>query len=411
MYKYSIDDIKNLVINFKSNIVIYGAGDFGRLVHNALSINSLKVDFFCDSNKKKQGKLFIDKRILSPEELSELDKNTIIFIGNHFVDQVYYKLLNYGFVNVYTCGDILRAVDISDLKVSSTYYADEYSWTELKIKKEINIHELSSAKVFEKGKKLIFKYLDVVVTEKCSMMCRDCSNLMPFYVNPENSNMDVLCESMDKIISCVDRVGELRIIGGEPFMNKKMYMAVNRLVEYKNADSIVIFTNATIIPKRENLECLKNSKVNLLITNYGDLSKNYDKLINLLKSNNINYVSEPVLKEWQEIGKLKYEIKDESELKHLFNSCCANDILTLFDGKLYRCPVSANGEKIGAIPKFNEDYVEIYKYKGKINILKQRLNKFYFEKEYIHACKYCKGREYGFGNVESAIQVKEPIAF
>ena len=70
-------------------------------------------------------------------------------------------------------------------------------------------------------------------------------------------------------------------------------------MKYKNVDSVVIYTNARIVPKGENLHCLKNKKVRLQITNYGSLSYKHDELIKLCKENNILYVTERV-KKWQE---------------------------------------------------------------------------------------------------------------
>ncbi|MCO6696995.1 hypothetical protein, partial [Streptomyces sp. Vc17.3-30] len=39
---------------------------------------------------------------------------------------------------------------------------------------------------------LILKYLDVVVTEACSMKCQDCSNLMQYYTKPRHSDLELL---------------------------------------------------------------------------------------------------------------------------------------------------------------------------------------------------------------------------
>ena len=36
---------------------------------------------------------------------------------------------------------------------------------------------------------------------------------------------------------------------------------LNKLLTYKTIKEIVIYTNATIIPKGENFECLKNDKI------------------------------------------------------------------------------------------------------------------------------------------------------
>ena len=39
------------------------------------------------------------------------------------------------------------------------------------------------------------------------------------------------------------------MLGGDPFMNKEMYKVINKLNEYKNVESIVVYTNAKIVPK------------------------------------------------------------------------------------------------------------------------------------------------------------------
>ena len=64
---------------------------------------------------------------------------------------------------------------------------------------------------------------------------------------------------------------------------------INKLLTYKTIKEIVIYTNATIIPKGENFECLKNDKIFIEITDYGNLSRRRDELIKLLEENNIRY--------------------------------------------------------------------------------------------------------------------------
>ena len=39
-----------------------------------------------------------------------------------------------------------------------------------------------------------------------------------------------------------------------------MHKIVNKMTQYENISRIVIYTNATIVPKGEQLECLKNKK-------------------------------------------------------------------------------------------------------------------------------------------------------
>ena len=82
-------------------------------------------------------------------------------------------------------------------------------------------------------------------------------------------------------MSVVDHVNEFRVLGGDPFMNKEMHKVVNKLSKFENNSRIVIYTNATILPKDEQLECLRNKKVGLEITNYGTASRQHDALVEL----------------------------------------------------------------------------------------------------------------------------------
>jgi hypothetical protein len=410
MFNTNIDDLAQSLISNSVPVVLYGAGDFGQLALFALNKHNIQVAYFCDSNEDKQGKSFLNIKTISPEDLSKLTPDAHIFISNHYVTQVSTLLYKMGFKNVHSCVDLLENTDFSDSNISSSYYKTNYQWSSLKIKKEIAIHKYSCDKDDNKSSSnLNIKYVDVVITERCSMKCRDCSNLMQYYITPQNSDFDLFSKSVDRFMESIDRIGEFRVIGGDPLMNKEMFKFVNKLVTFKNADNVVIFTNATILPTGDNLECLKNEKVNLLITNYGELSRKYDELIELLDSNKILYVAEPVSAMWQDVGTLKFEEKTIIQLNHLFDSCCANDLLSLMDGKLHRCPVSAHGEKLGAIPHFEDDVVDLTEDKKAIEETRENLREFYYNKSHIHACNYCKGREYGHGEIISAVQTIKPL--
>ena len=43
-----------------------------------------------------------------------------------------------------------------------------------------------------KSNHLSLKTLDVQITERCSLKCKDCSNLMQYYTKPQNAEMEDL---------------------------------------------------------------------------------------------------------------------------------------------------------------------------------------------------------------------------
>ena len=68
------------------------------------------------------------------------------------------------------------------------------------------------------------------------------------------------------------------------------------------------------------------------------------------------------------------------------------DKTTILNGKLYRCPFSANAHNLKAIPENKDDIVDL----GDeiiIDELKTEIAKLQ-SKKYLEACKYCNGRDH-----------------
>ena len=413
MKDYEIEKLGPILASGNSTVVIHGAGLAGRQVLYAFSVRNIKVSYFVDSDESLQDKMYCGVKTISAERLSEIAPNSHIFIAHDFLVPVIIHLKNLNFKNIYNTFNLLNSTDFSEGNEYTKRYPE---WTVTKINRFKQIHKFAADKAkrilnTQKPNYLTIKHIDIVITDRCSMKCRDCANLMQFYVKPENSDINLLLKSVDRLMQCVDKLYEFRVIGGEPFMNKEIYKIVNKLVEYNNAEIIAIFTNATIIPKGNNLECLINDKVHLQITNYGKLSKKHDEIVALLDKNNVKYVSDR-LKLWDDIGRIKYEKKNEKQLNELFTNCCANDIYTLLDGTLYKCPVSAHGTKLKAIP-YNADFdgINLNNEHISLNELKSQLIDFHDNNKYVTACNYCQGRGYGFGTIEAAIQTKTPLPY
>ena len=416
---------KDLVQTFKqsdSPVVIFGCGLKGKLTLYAMMLHNIKANYFIDSNKKLQGKYYEGIKTISLEELSKLSTDAHIFITHKYIAKAIEKLSKLNLKNIYNCVDFLKSIDFSKKIKSDQINLDIEP---LRLEQTIKIINYSHLKALAElngsGKStdtFLVKHIDVVITERCSMKCRDCANLMQFYHRPKNSDTNLLFKSLDRFMECVDQIYELRVIGGDPFMNKDMHKIINRLVRYKNVESIVIYTNARIIPKGENLTCLKNEKVRLQITDYGssaattthaDVRRKHDEIIKLLTSNNIKFVGDRVIK-WDDIGRLKFIKETPAQIKNKFMNCCANDLFSLLHGILYKCPVSAHGTNLKAFSfDSNYDGVDLADEKISIKKLREKLKDFYHNNNYVTACTYCKGRGYGEGEVDAAIQTKKAL--
>ena len=101
--------------------------------------------------------------------------------------------------------------------------------------------------------KFIIPRMDFVVTTRCSLRCKYCSNLMPYFKHPKDFDAEFLKDSIDKLLDVADEINEIRVIGGEAFVYKDLAVVLNFLVSNPRICHVNVFTNATILPKDRRL--------------------------------------------------------------------------------------------------------------------------------------------------------------
>ena len=401
MKNFEFDHLIRELKRSSAPVVIFGTKKVGSLTYHALTNAGIKIDYFCDDAESALNKKSIyNIPIISSKELQKLDPELNVFIGAWVVYQILIQLKKLKIKNVHNSVNLFKNTDFS--KIDTGMSAHE-------IRRRVDIYNAEcNTLTKEDSTEVKVKYVDITVTEACSMKCESCSNLMQYYLTPKNSDTDLLFKSVDKLMKVVDTIYEFRVVGGEPFINKQIGKVINRLLKYKSIKEIVIYTNATIIPKGENFDCLKNDKVFVEITDYGNLSRKKDELIKLLEENNIRYTS--IVPVWTDSGKLKYQNASEEELIQKFNNCCMIDKTTILNGKLYRCPFSANAHNLNAIPHNKDDVVDLGDDSKTIDEIKIAVEKLHKNKKYLEACKHCNGRDHLAPKIKPAIQTKKPLS-
>ena len=408
MENCNIDQFKTQLSSNKNKVVLFGAGNVGEIALYSCNQLGIPVDFFCDNNKKKQDSKFLGVETIYPEELKKLGNNVNIFVSNNNALSVSSQLKKEGFKKIYNCTNLFKKTDFSNPTNIKTQAASS-----VKIKRKVEFYDSMCLKnSYESTGTLHIKSLDVQVTERCSLKCKNCCNLMQYYERPVNAEFDLLFLSLDRFVAAVDKIDEFRVIGGDPFMNKEMYKAVNKLKEYDKVDKIVIYTNAKIIPKGENLNCLKHNKVVLDISNYGgELASKHPEILKVLKDNNVTY-SYSTFDTWSDSGRITpFQNRTEGENKRVFSECCNRDTLSVLHGILYRCPFQANAHNLKAIPENKSDYVNLADDKVPLNTLKKEIKKLAYHKDYLTACLYCNGRDYTVPDIKAAEQTKRPLSY
>ena len=83
---------------------------------------------------------------------------------------------------------------------------------------------------------------------------------MQYYAKPVDEDFEQCIKSIDKFLNTVDYVFEIRVLGGEPFMYKRIYEVIEHLYKYDNYGKIQINTNGTIAQNLKNSNCFKMKK-------------------------------------------------------------------------------------------------------------------------------------------------------
>ena len=243
---------------------------------------------------------------------------------------------------------------------------------------------------FKNRNTLRYAYLEFVLTTKCNLNCENCAHLMNHYNDHHQYSFDEFKENIDLLFETVDYVIQLRLLGGEPFLNRDLgkfleYMLSDENISKKFSE-IGITTNGTVVPDKKALEVMSdNKRTKVFISNYGEKSKRNIKLFN---EKNISFELESENQIWFDPGQPVTHNRSVKELKKMYKGCYLKDICnSYFDGEFHVCSKSNHGTRIGLIPKREEDFARL----KSCDSLQERRSKLLSLKkiDYIIACDYC----------------------
>ena len=257
--------------------------------------------------------------------------------------------------------------------------------TKCKLEKALDILGLDSRA--ELGKKLknlsiaTIVRLPVILTSKCTLRCRNCSNLMGYFEHSADLEKEKILQSLDIILKHVDILPCCELIGGEPFAAKNLGEILEYVLAQDKILCVEITTNATIIPEERILSMLKNEKITVIVRNYGRVV-NQKKFIEKLEEYGINIVFHSH-EYWISVGGVEKRNRTEEELKLQYDSCgVGKTCKALWENKIFPCARAASLFHLGYMK--NEQYLEIYDRDG----IKEDIVEFLLDAKY-NACDHC----------------------
>lgn len=365
-YFYQLNSIKNKFNIYRDKeVYLYPAGKMTQLLLDVLPMNEINISGILD---KKE--IYVNGiKTTSPNTILHKDNAVVLLTSSILEKELKEELIsNIGFKGIIdTC--FIDSPDINNIS-------------------------------FLKENDLILNRMDLVLTTRCSLRCEKCANLMQYYSKHVDVDFEVIVKSMGKLISVVDEIKTIYVIGGEPFLYNKLSDVVHFLKRFDKIKEIVIITNGTLLPAVNAEELwaeLSDAKVKIQISDYGTLSNKKDEIFKVcaLKHVNVEILESKV---FYDTGKMNKRNRTIEDLNKVFVDC-STQCRSLYNGELHFCPRSSHGTDLGIVEKRIEDYVDLLCEENDY-ITREKVKSLHNKASYVQACDHCDIRVDGYYDKE-----------
>lgn len=251
------------------------------------------------------------------------------------------------------------------------------------------------------GKFFYVKQVELVLTTKCTLRCKECANLMQYYNRPYDIEVDSVCKAIKNLLNKVDEIDTVVLVGGEPLLYKNLHIVVEELIRERKVKAVDIYTNGSIVPAESVLAILRNSKCKLIISDYGKISGKKHDLVKACKTRKIKYHLKNKDLHWGYVGNMECRNRKERQLKKQFRKC-GNPCRSILNGKLFYCPRASHGDDLGYAVAKKGEYVNLLN----AGVSAEEIMRILYSSHYFTACNYCN---YGTKDLVSIVPGEQLI--
>ena len=381
-------NIKSFNKNSISNhpIVLWGGTMYGEIAYKVITeVYNGKVEAVID-NKFVSVPWLHGKTVRSKELKRYKSIDLLICAANSF-SAIYEEAKRYSeSIVIYDLKDILQ--DYQELcKVNPYMATSSYMYG------DIDIDEICQRYCYYAGdqngydEKLYLPYCVLCVTTKCSLKCKECAAFITKYIHHIDYEWTTLTSDFEQILSAIDGIMELEIMGGEPFLHDEINRILLWCIIHPKIHAVKIVTNGTIVPKQDTWEILQSKKIKLVIDDYGELSKNLHVIEQKAKEYGVLYEKQ-LLQTWYQLSPISPKKMSVEQLKRVYSGCNFKSCIGMTNGRFYHCNVAGHMMNTGQTPQMENDYLQIQGRDWKTKELRDMLKRF-LKCDYLESCDYC----------------------
>lgn len=381
---------------YSGNLILYGAGINGALCAFALKEQGIAFLAFCDSDPLKQSTSYIGYPVYSPEECSRRFPTCAVLFDVYCSGTDISQLMALGYNTVLFPASLMLGMDCEKAAAFITEQLgkgdDGYAFRE----------EVDAFQVYEwideymirgvgyvNHRKEMSRSINLDLTDRCTLRCRNCLALKPYFTERAERPWTEMEETIDRLLS-LKWFRRFHLLGGEPFIYPYLDKVLKKLCAAEEVEHVNIITNGTVLPHEAVLQEMKNTKVMVRISYYGEQSSRYKELEELCRQKNINVRVHA--QRWKDIGRPLDTQLNLQQAQVCYNGCSqkAGAFFYVLHGKATLCPFAANTLALGVYEPDGGDVIDIINTTSADDLL-ERFRALYSRERPLTACRYCNG--------------------
>jgi len=390
-----------------SKIYIMPAGSIGAISYYVLKNNNhiftellgSKVSGFIDNIRgKTENAEFCGLPVKIPENI---DRSARVIVASfRYGKKLIQQLHKLGFTDIVSADSFLTQENTSSVLEQMQEDNIEQRYNLISIQDSLRGFFIDAG---NENDALTITRAEFVITQRCTLKCRDCSTLIQYYEKPVDLNIDGVIESVDRLFEFVESVRSVNIIGGEPFIVKGIAPLIDKLEAYRTRiGELIIITNGTIVPDSETIISMRRADLVVRISDYGELSRKINELQERLSENGVRYEIKRDL-HWSIQRSFSNATNSGEETFRNCETWCAQ----IMDGKLYYCNFAAHGDALRAFPFNKDNYIELLS----PDTNKETIRTYIERTCALPACQYCTGINLSNESIPVAVQTKVPLPY
>lgn len=378
----------NRACSEKRPVIIWGGALYGEMAYEVLTqIYHKKVKAVID-NKLSRVPWDTDVKVIRSKELGNYSNVDVLICGANAFNSIKREIERYkdSGIKAYDIKEILTEYKFARENLEITGESS-YIYGDLNLDEMILKYNYYSGENNGYDKKIYLSYCVLCITSKCSLKCKNCAALITRYQKPGDYSVEYVKSVFGKFLDVVDGIGELELMGGEPFLCNNFNDILQWCLAQEKIQAIKIITNGTVVPRGEVWELLQNNKVKLVIDDYGVLSTNYDALIEMARKNHVRYEPQK-LQTWYKLEPVCKKGYSDAEKSAIFQDCVFRTCIGVTNGRLYHCNVAGHMNTVGLLADDESDFIDLESKNWDQGELKEQIRRFLLL-PYLKACDYC----------------------